>query len=188
MRPATTESTIHPTRPPPLRPCGVAPTWYAQVVQPVTMMLDAASFAQLKLASQERLKRELGAFIQELSRDQPLLLFLDDLHWAEYRRSTIGILEQSAGFVAGADVTTYRAVRDGAREASISSDQAGFAVTWPLPRTSAGVPESSGDSGVSRAAFPGHRFPAEFPSLIHAKTEGSPLFMADLVATSAIAV
>ena len=29
--------------------------------------------------------------------------------------------------------------------------------------------------------FPGHRFPAEFPQLIHAKTEGSPLFMADLV-------
>src|SRR5208337_7760 len=29
--------------------------------------------------------------------------------------------------------------------------------------------------------FPGHRFPAEFASLIHAKTEGSPLFVADLV-------
>ena len=29
--------------------------------------------------------------------------------------------------------------------------------------------------------FPSHRFPAEFPKLIHAKTEGSPLFMADLV-------
>src|SRR5262249_34463607 len=29
--------------------------------------------------------------------------------------------------------------------------------------------------------FPGHRFPTEFPKLIHAKTEGSPLFMADLM-------
>jgi tetratricopeptide (TPR) repeat protein len=29
--------------------------------------------------------------------------------------------------------------------------------------------------------FPRHGFPAEFPKLIHAKTEGSPLFMADLV-------
>jgi adenylate cyclase len=29
--------------------------------------------------------------------------------------------------------------------------------------------------------FPGHRFPAAFPQLIHAKTEGSPLFMADLL-------
>src|SRR5206468_9295000 len=29
--------------------------------------------------------------------------------------------------------------------------------------------------------FPGHRFPAEFPVLIHVRTEGSPLFMADLL-------
>jgi len=29
--------------------------------------------------------------------------------------------------------------------------------------------------------FPGHRFPPDFPVLILAKTEGSPLFMADLV-------
>jgi len=29
--------------------------------------------------------------------------------------------------------------------------------------------------------FPGHRFPPEFPQLIYTKTEGSPLFMADLV-------
>src|SRR5207247_8727847 len=29
--------------------------------------------------------------------------------------------------------------------------------------------------------FPQHRFPAQFPKLIHAKTEGSPLFMTDLV-------
>src|SRR5207244_5058721 len=29
--------------------------------------------------------------------------------------------------------------------------------------------------------FPGHRFPAEFPKVIHATTEGSPLFIADLV-------
>jgi predicted ATPase len=28
--------------------------------------------------------------------------------------------------------------------------------------------------------FPGHRFPSEFPKLIHTTTEGSPLFMADL--------
>jgi predicted ATPase len=29
--------------------------------------------------------------------------------------------------------------------------------------------------------FPGHEFPGDFASVIHSKTEGSPLFMADLV-------
>ena len=36
-------------------------------------------------------------------------------------------------------------------------------------------------AGYLALEFPGHNFPSEFPTLIHAKTEGSPLFMADLV-------
>src|SRR5262249_56218158 len=30
-------------------------------------------------------------------------------------------------------------------------------------------------------AFPGHRFPTDFADLIHAKTEGNPLFLVDLL-------
>jgi predicted ATPase len=41
-------------------------------------------------ASQERMKRELCAFFQELSRWQPLVVYLDDLHWADV--STIDVL------------------------------------------------------------------------------------------------
>ena len=41
------------------------------------------------------------------------------------------------------------------------------------------MPQKS--NGISRSSFPEHRFPADFPALIYAKTEGSPLFMADLL-------
>src|SRR5262249_56594404 len=34
-------------------------------------------------ASQERLKRELGVFLHEVSRRRPLVMFLDDVHWAD---------------------------------------------------------------------------------------------------------
>ena len=40
--------------------------------------------------SQERMKRELAAFLQEVSTDNPLVLFFDDLHWAD--TSTVDII------------------------------------------------------------------------------------------------
>src|SRR5262249_27683397 len=61
-----------------------APNWYAQFV---SLGAEDSSptrvLAESKAASQERLKRELGAFLQELSRLVPLLLFFDDLQWAD---------------------------------------------------------------------------------------------------------
>jgi hypothetical protein len=46
------------------------------------------------MASQERLKRELLAFVKELTHRQPVVLFLDDLHWAD--ASTIDVLSYVA--------------------------------------------------------------------------------------------
>ena len=60
-------------------------------------------------ASQERMKRELGAFFQDVSRARPVVVFLDDLHWADV--STIDILNYLAGRFADMRVlvlTTYR--------------------------------------------------------------------------------
>jgi DNA-binding winged helix-turn-helix (wHTH) protein len=63
----------------------VAPTWYVQVA-PLWATEDP-SFAHVmkdaKTASRERMKRELSALVEELSRPRPLVLFLDDLHWAD---------------------------------------------------------------------------------------------------------
>jgi len=70
----------------------VAPTWYVQVA-PLWATEDP-SFANVmkdaKTASRERMKRELSAFVEELSRPRPFVLFLDDLHWAD--ASTIDML------------------------------------------------------------------------------------------------
>jgi predicted ATPase len=38
---------------------------------------------EAKSGTQERLKRELVAFLEEACRQQPVLLFLDDLHWVD---------------------------------------------------------------------------------------------------------
>ena len=63
----------------------VAPTWYVQVT-PLWASADS-SFAGVasdaKAASRERMKRELAAFFEEIARVVPMVLFLDDLHWAD---------------------------------------------------------------------------------------------------------
>ena len=55
----------------------LAPTWYAQVVPLSGDSEESARLlAEVKAASQERMKRELGSFLQAVAQVQPLVHFL----------------------------------------------------------------------------------------------------------------
>jgi hypothetical protein len=74
----------------------IAPTWYAQIVPLSGGGEESARLlVEVKAASPERMKRELGSFLQEVSRLRPLVLFFDDLHWAG--ASTIDLLAYLTG-------------------------------------------------------------------------------------------
>src|SRR5262249_33108028 len=61
-----------------------APTWDVQLAPlAVNDPSLARVLAAARGASQERLKRELGVFLHEVSRRRPLVMFLDDVHWAD---------------------------------------------------------------------------------------------------------
>ncbi|NOT60971.1 MAG: AAA family ATPase, partial [Acidobacteria bacterium] len=161
----------------------LAATWYAQVA-PLSAenFSDAKLLAEVKAASQERMKRELANFLQAVAERRPLVLFFDDLHWADV--STIDLLSFLAGKFDALRVlivVTYRPsdmllakhpflqikpdlqARGSCRELSLEF------------LTEAEIAE------YLTLEFPRHAFPPDFAQLIHAKTEGSPLFMADLV-------
>jgi tetratricopeptide (TPR) repeat protein len=161
----------------------VAPTWYLQVA---TRSVEESSMAELRVnaqsASQERMKREVGAFFHDISASRPVVVFLDDIHWADV--STIDIVNYLAGRFADMRVlilATYR-------PAEMALAQHPFLGIANNLR-SRGLFEEIGLGFLARAdvdrylalEFPEHRLPPDFSSLIHAKTEGSPLFMADLV-------
>src|SRR5205085_3389398 len=61
----------------------VAPTWHAKLAAAGEQERDAAA-----AASQERMKRELRAFLADASRRAPLVWVIEDLHWADI--ATIG--------------------------------------------------------------------------------------------------
>ena len=161
----------------------VAPTWYMQIATGGSDKAAAGEpSADVQAVSQERLKRELGAFIQEISRTQPVVLFLDDLHWADV--STIDIVNYLAGRFSDMRVlvlATYRPADMALAQnpfLTISNDLRARGAFEEIPL------RFLDEADVERylaLEFPENRFPPDFAALIHTKTEGSPLFMADLV-------
>jgi len=161
----------------------IAPTWYAQVASlSIESEESARVLNEVKGASQERMKRELGAFSQEVSRLRPLVLFFDDLHWADI--STIDLLNFLATRFDALSVLVIVTYRPSDMLLAkhpflqIKPDLQARGLCRELQLEFLNREEIAEYLALE---FPGHRFPPEFPKLIHAKTEGNPLFMADVV-------
>jgi hypothetical protein len=161
----------------------VAPSWYVQLVPLATE--DPALVRVLeeaKVASQERRKRELGVFLQEMSRRRPLVLFLDDVHWAD--PSSVDLLAYLGGKCAGLRVLLVLAYRPSDLVLGqhpfgpVKLDLQGRGVCREIA-----LPFLSRDDLVRYLAldFAGHCFPEALAEIIHARTEGNPLFMVDLL-------
>jgi len=179
------DSLLHPHSGPSL--AGVmkafAPTWYGLVAGDSPEPSPTAEPREAGLpASQERMKRELAALGQELSRMQPLVVFIDDLHWADI--STIDILNYLAGRFADMRVLVLGSYRPSdmalARHPflAIRNDMRLHGLFEEIDLR---FLEPQDVERYLALQFPGHEFPNEFASVIHSRTEGNPLFMADLV-------
>src|SRR5262249_12949435 len=121
-------------------------------------------------------------FLQEVSRLRPLVLFLDDIHWAD--ASTVDLLAYLGGKCTGVRWLLVLAYRPSDLRRSqhpfgpVQLDLQGRGACRP-----AALPLLS-PADLARylaLAFAGHQFPEEFAAALHAKTEGNPLFMVDLL-------
>jgi AAA ATPase domain/Protein kinase domain len=62
----------------------LAPTWYAQIIPTSANDSSARRLAAETLGgSQERLKREITALLEDVARMHPVVLCFDDVHWAD---------------------------------------------------------------------------------------------------------
>lgn len=155
----------------------VAPTWYAQVAP-----ASANAAAPSRAPSQQALLREFVHLLQELSRRSLVVLFFDDVHWAD--AATVDLLAYLGRHCPGLRVlvvATYRPTE------LLLGPHPFHAVQLELQGRGSCTELSLGFLGRDEVAaylamtFPGHDFPPDFADLVHARTEGSPLFMADLL-------
>jgi predicted ATPase len=154
----------------------LAPTWYARV----TAVAGEPSASQT--GSPERLKRELLAFLREVSRLRPLVFFVDDVHWADV--STVDLFAHIGGRLAQSRLLlllTYRPTELLLGEhpfvpVQLELQRQGVCREVPL-----GFLSGTEVENYLMLAFPAHRFPPAFPALVHARTEGNPLFLVDLL-------
>jgi tetratricopeptide (TPR) repeat protein len=161
----------------------LAPTWYVHVGM---LTMEGPSAQQLredtKIASPERMKRELAALFECISRARPLVLFLDDLHWADV--STVDVLN----YLAQRFATMRLFVMVTYRSSEMVLGKHPFLQVSQELQTRGGLQEFALDSlapgDVQRyldMEFPRHALPDRLAAMIHEKTGGSPLFMVDLL-------
>src|SRR5215471_11304826 len=159
-----------------------APTWLAQMPSLVPQPERANLQSQTIGATRERMLREMAEAIETLSSETPLLLVLEDLHWSDY--STLDLLSYLARR------------RDPARLMVIGTYRPVDVILADHPLK--GVKRELQAHGLCRevaleclseevvgeylnARFPGHQFPARLRQTVYQRTEGTPLFMVDLV-------
>jgi serine/threonine protein kinase/predicted ATPase len=158
-----------------------APTWYVQVTLSSRDSNDQLR-AEAQGASQERMKREITSFFQEISRIRPLILFFDDLHWADL--STVDILSYLGDRCRSMRLlilATYRPSdlllnKHPFHQVKLELQGRGACREIPV-----GFLESSEIERYLAYAFAGHRFPPGFAHMVRSRTEGNPLFMVDLL-------
>ena len=125
-------------------------------------------------STQTRLKRELVAFLRELSRRVPVVLFVDDLHWADVPSADLlAYLGRHCPGLRLLLVAAYR--RDELLLANhpflpAQRDLQGRGVCRELAPGRLELVDVAHYLGL---AFPGHDFPPDLAATLHARTGGS---------------
>lgn len=154
-----------------------APTWLSQTM-PGKESLARASARE---ASPERMRREFVRFFEALSATRPVILFLDDLHWAD--ASTCDLLTYLGSRMKAIRiliVTTYRPSGLSATHPFLSArlvlERTGACQEIPLEFLTLNDIEC-----YLSLRFPASTLSKELVEVVHERTEGNPLFMRDML-------
>jgi tetratricopeptide (TPR) repeat protein len=156
----------------------LAPDWYAEV-RPSSTGLKAANTG--RTGSWEQMKRQLNALFRELTRTRPLVLFLDDVHWAD--ASTLDLMTYVADRFDSLRLLLLMAYRPGeaANNAPFSQLRSHVRFRGKHRETTVAPFNRPQVQRYLDINFSGHTFPDAFVALLYERTEGAPLFLVDLM-------
>jgi serine/threonine protein kinase/tetratricopeptide (TPR) repeat protein len=161
----------------------LAPTWFFRIAPPQSGDATDSQLAEdARAASQERMKRELFAFLRELSRSTTVVFFFDDVHWADI--STVDILSYLG--TRGDDlkiltIVTYRPSELLLSEhpfIGVKQELQGRGICEEIALDFLGQDDIAQYLDIE---FPGHSFPSNLIDFVHARTEGNPLFLSNVL-------
>jgi len=153
-----------------------APSWGRQVAP-----FDTGPGGSVPPPSQERLKRELAAFIADISESRPLVLFIEDIHWAD--ASTVDLLAYVLTRLGANRLFTIITFRPSELQLAqhpfltLKLDMQTRGIARELPLT---FLTESEVRALLALRFPGSAFPPDLAHLVYERTEGNPLFVADV--------
>jgi predicted ATPase/DNA-binding winged helix-turn-helix (wHTH) protein len=159
-----------------------APMWLLQMPSLVSAQEREVLSREVSGASRERMLREMGDALEVLTKDQPLVLVLEDLHWSDY--STLDLISYLSTQRSPAHlmlIGTYRTVElivSGHPLRAVKQQLLAKQQCEELPL------EYLNEAAIAEylaLRFPANRFPARLASVILDRTDGNPLFMVNAV-------
>jgi adenylate cyclase len=158
-----------------------APTWHAQVTG-TAEALSSGAVATSRALSQPAMLREFTNFLQEASRLDPVVLFFDDLHWADVPTTDLlAHLGRHAQDLRVLVVVAYRPTELLLGQHPFYHVKLELQARGACTELTVNFLDRSDIERYLALVFPGHAFPADFADLVLSRTEGNALFMADLL-------
>jgi serine/threonine protein kinase/predicted ATPase len=161
----------------------LAPSWYVQIMPQSKNDSSAARLAaDTATGSSERLKREIAALLEEVTRMHPVVLCFDDVHWADPSTTDlIAYLARRMDDMRLLIVVTLRPSDLAQAKHPFLPLKLDLIARGACREIAPGHLDETAIGRYLALQFPAHAFPRGFASVIHQRTEGHPLFVVDLL-------
>jgi len=158
-----------------------APTWCLHLPA-VFADPDQALRQRTVGATQERMLREMGDAFEEAAREYPVLLFLEDIQWAD--PSSVDLVSYLGGRIARQRMLVLASLRGSNLEATnppLKRALLDLQVLKHCHQIALGPLPAAAVADYLDRSFSPHRFPENLAPLVAKRTEGHPLFLASLL-------